>query len=204
MFYTGTIWPPILPCGVDHPARGPNQFLFLCLNGIGVFDEHWGKEGFNIIDLGRRPDINFQVAMKIRRVVRRQGVRFLHAHLYTSFFYAAALRGPSKNPPLPFTEHVTAIGCFVKPPLRDNEGIAGGRLDCRCTEMPGPHSRVHHRNRCDPWYSGCGTASPGFVHWMVDQADRDDSPFSNHSSRLRRPADLRGGGRAHDGKGSNH
>lgn len=120
------------------PRQEPYQFLFLCLNGIRMFGEHWGKEGVNIIDLGRRPDINFQVAMKIRRVVRRQGVRLLHAHLYTSFFYAAALRGPSKNPPLPFTEHVTAIGCFVKPPLHDNAGIAGGRLELPLCRNAGP------------------------------------------------------------------
>lgn len=129
------------------------RFLFLCLDSIGPLGELLADEGFEVADLGRRPGLDWSVARRAGKLLRRHGVALLHAHQYTPFFYAAVARG-LEGAPIIFTEHgrhypdcrktrrvlanrfllrrrdrVTAVGQFIKQALVDNEGIRAGRIE---------------------------------------------------------------------------
>ena len=129
------------------------RFLFLCLDSIGPLGELLSGEGFKVADLGRRPGLDWPLAGRARKLLRRHEVSLLHAHQYTPFFYSAVGRGLG-GPPIIFTEHgrhypdcrkirrvlanrfllrprdrVTAVGQFVKQTLVDNEGIPAKRIE---------------------------------------------------------------------------
>lgn len=130
------------------------RFVFLCLDGYAELGRVLQSEGFDVVDLGRKPGVDLFVARRIRKAVRRFGIDLLHAHQYSPFFYAAASRLLGSSPPILFTEHgraypdyrrpkrvlanrvllkdtdrVTAVGSFIRQLLIDNEGIPGRRIE---------------------------------------------------------------------------
>lgn len=140
----------VLAADLSRKLRDRYRFVFLCLDEIGPLGHKLGGEGFKVVDLRRRPGIDFRVARRLRRVVRRYAIDLLHAHQYTPFFYAALSRGCGlgRQPPILFTEHgrhypdvrksrrvlanrlllkptdrVTAVGDFIRRALIDNEGV---------------------------------------------------------------------------------
>lgn len=143
----------VLAADLARKLRDRYRFVFLCLDGVGPLGEALASEGFVVADLGRRPGLDRSVARRIRREVKNHGIRLLHAHQYTPFFYAALSRGLGSTPPILFTEHgrhypderklkrvlanrwllkpddrVTAVGRFVADALTANEGIQAGRV----------------------------------------------------------------------------
>jgi L-malate glycosyltransferase len=130
------------------------RFVFLCLDGVGPLGEELDSQGFDVIDLKRRPGLDRSVARRLKDAVREHHIGLLHAHQYTPFFYAALSRRFASSPPILFTEHgrhypdqrklkrilanrwllkptdrVTAVGRFVARALTENEGIASERID---------------------------------------------------------------------------
>lgn len=144
----------VLSANLARCLRSQFQFVFFCLDAVGPLGQQLAKEGFEVIDLGRRPGIDWSVSLRLRQQMRRRAVALLHAHQYTPFFYAAVARWIGPGPPILFTEHgrhypdvrktrrvlanklllrgkdrVTAVGQFVKRALADNEGMADGRIE---------------------------------------------------------------------------
>lgn len=132
----------------------PYRFLYLCLDGCGTLGEQLAAEGFEVINLNRRPGLDFALTARLRRLLADRRVDLVHAHQYTPFFYAAAARGVASRPAILFTEHgrhypdvrrtkrvmanrlllrrhdrVTAVGSFVKQALVTNEGFAPDRIE---------------------------------------------------------------------------
>lgn len=148
----------VLAADLARKMRDRFDFVFLCLDQTGPLGDELAADGFAVIDLKRRPGVDWSVARRIGRARREHGIALLHAHQYTPFFYAAASRGPmgllGAGPMVLFTEHgrhypdyrrpkrvlanrlllrrsdrVTAVGQFVKQALVDNEGIAADRIE---------------------------------------------------------------------------
>ena len=134
------------------------RFIFICLDETGPLGGALSAEGFEVVELRRRPGVDLSVARRLRHVVRDQKVSLIHAHQYSPFFYAATSRSLFETilgkPPILFTEHgrhfpdhrsvkrvlankilltrhdrVTAVGQFVKQALIDNEGIPARRIE---------------------------------------------------------------------------
>jgi glycosyltransferase involved in cell wall biosynthesis len=144
----------VLAADLARRLGGRYRFVFLCLDEIGPLGEELAGEGFEVIDLARRPGVDWSVAKRLRQAVVRHGIDLLHSHQYTPFFYAATSRCLSSEPPVLFTEHgrhypdrrsvkrvianrvllrrhdrVTAVGAFVKQALVYNEGIPAPRIE---------------------------------------------------------------------------
>lgn len=131
------------------------RFVFFCLDGIGPLGRTLIHEGFEVLDLYRRPGVDLRVARRMAQAIRENHVQLLHAHQYTPFFYAALSRGWRSLPRILFTEHgrhypdprkikhllanrllllrkgdrVTAVGEFIARALIRNEGIPARRIE---------------------------------------------------------------------------
>lgn len=134
------------------------RFIFICLDEIGPLGQILSEEGFEVLELHRRPGVDLSAARRVRQIVRQHNVALMHAHQYSPFFYAATSRSLVETllckPPILFTEHgrhypdhrslrrvlankllltrrdrVTAVGQFVKQALVDNEGIPARRIE---------------------------------------------------------------------------
>ena len=144
----------VLAADIARRLKDRYRFVFLCLDEIGPLGMQLAEEGFDVIDLERKPGIDWAVSKRIRRAQRRYGIDLYHAHQYTPFFYAAWSRWFNNRPCILFTEHgrhypdyrrpkrvivnrflirrhdrVTAVGHFVKQALVSHEGIAPGRIE---------------------------------------------------------------------------
>jgi len=144
----------VLAADIARRLKDRYRFVFLCLDEIGPLGVQLIEEGFDVIDLERRPGIDWMVSKRIRRAQRQYGIDLYHAHQYTPFFYAAASRRLNTRPRVLFTEHgrhypdyrrpkrvlanrflvrrcdrVSAVGHFVKQALVNHEGIAPGRIE---------------------------------------------------------------------------
>lgn len=129
------------------------QSVFLCLDGVGQLGEKLRSEGFSVVELGREPGIDMNVAKRMRQAVSEHHIDLLHAHQYTPFFYAAVSRRLRSAPPILFTEHgrhypdvrklkrvvankvlwrrndrATAVGQFVRRALVSNEGFPRSKV----------------------------------------------------------------------------
>ncbi len=143
----------VLAGDLSRRLKDRYRFVFLCLDGVGALGEELSSEGFEVIELGRTPGIDWRVAKRLRRIIKTHRVDLLHAHQYTPFFYSAVSRYLGSTPAILFTEHgrhypdrrspkrvlanrwllkpgdrVTAVGRFVKQALIDNEGITEARI----------------------------------------------------------------------------
>lgn len=144
----------VLAAAIARRLKDQYRFVFLCLDEMGPLGMQLAEEGYDVIDLQRKPGIDWSVAKRIRRAQRRFGIDLYHAHQYTPFFYAAWSRRWRAKPYILFTEHgrhypdyrrpkrvvvnrfllrrhdrVNAVGHFVKQALVNHEGIAPGRIE---------------------------------------------------------------------------
>jgi glycosyltransferase involved in cell wall biosynthesis len=77
-----------------------------CLDFVGTLGEQLGREGVDVVCLGRQPGRDWGVVWRLARAVRARHVDVLHAHQYTPFFYAALARAAlGCSPRLILTEH---------------------------------------------------------------------------------------------------
>ncbi len=91
-------------------ARHTNHELFkvslCCLDYVGSLGEKLGEEGFKVVLLGRRPGgVDKRLIMALRKLIMENEIDIIHAHQYSSFFYAALAKNFSKRPSVIFTEH---------------------------------------------------------------------------------------------------
>jgi L-malate glycosyltransferase len=89
-----------------HGLAGRIEPTVLCLDGIGPLGERLLSEGIPVVNLERRPGLDWRVVRRITREIRARGIELLHAHQYTPFFYAALGKVLSgRSPRLILTEH---------------------------------------------------------------------------------------------------
>jgi L-malate glycosyltransferase len=91
-----------------HFARhsaGEFRTVFLCLDAVGRLGRELQAEGSTVESVKRRPGFDFGCARRIAKFLRREGVRLIHAHQYTPFFYSALARWCGYTAPIVFTEH---------------------------------------------------------------------------------------------------
>ena len=69
--------------------RGEIESTIFCLDAIGPLGEQLLAEGVPVICLNRQPGRDYGVAWKLARSIRERGIRVVHAHQYSPFFYAA-------------------------------------------------------------------------------------------------------------------
>lgn len=144
----------VLAAALSRQLSSRYDFVFCCLDGVGALGEALGRDGFEIIDLQRRPGLDLRLALRLKRILAQQRIDLVHAHQYTPFFYAAAARMLGVHPPILFTEHgrhypdsrkrrrilanrlllrthdrVTAVGAFIKQALCANEGLSADRIE---------------------------------------------------------------------------
>ncbi len=143
----------VLAAALARQLRDRYRFIFLCLDEVGPLGHQLQNQGFAVIDLARKPGVDFNVARRIHQVVQSEKIDLLHAHQYTPFFYASLSRRFSKTPAILFTEHgrhypdprkfkrvianqlllrkhdrITAVGAWVKQALVDKEGLPDKRI----------------------------------------------------------------------------
>lgn len=144
----------VLAAALARQLRDQYNFVFICLDDTGPLGHQLIDEGFTVINLERKPGVDFSVIRKMRHAIAEHRVDLLHPHQYTPFFYASAARMLSSRPPILFTEHgrhypdirkpkrviankfllrrhdhMTACGQFSKDALIANEGLPGHRID---------------------------------------------------------------------------
>jgi len=82
------------------------QPTVICLDSIGELGHKLRRSGVDVVCLDRRPGLDLRAPKRIAEIVREHGIRVLHAHQYTPFFYSALARllpgGPFR---IIFTEH---------------------------------------------------------------------------------------------------
>ena len=63
-----------------------------CLDGIGELGYQLIDAGVAVVDLKRKPGIDWKVARRLASEVKARDIEVLHAHQYTPFFYSALAR----------------------------------------------------------------------------------------------------------------
>jgi glycosyltransferase involved in cell wall biosynthesis len=82
------------------------QPVVLCLDGVGQLGETMRREGVDVVELGRKPGVDFGVARRLAAEIRHRRLEVVHAHQYTPFFYTALARLLVSDPThVIFTEH---------------------------------------------------------------------------------------------------
>ncbi|MEM6750628.1 MAG: glycosyltransferase, partial [Planctomycetota bacterium] len=147
----------VLADQIVRELSGEFRFAFWLLDGVGAIGRGLREQGFDVVELGRRPGLDTRVIRRLRAMMRQDRPAVIHAHQYTPFFYAAAARLtrlPAAAPPILFTEHgrhypdvvsakrrlanrvllrrqdrITAVGGFVRDALVEREGLPGDRIE---------------------------------------------------------------------------
>lgn len=90
-------------------AEETNPDLFnvsiCCLDKIGTLGEELKSKGYRVISMGRTPGVDWRLIMSLWKFLRENKIDIIHAHQYSSFFYAALAKNFSKRPCIIFTEH---------------------------------------------------------------------------------------------------
>ena len=77
-----------------------------CLDGIGELGHQLIDAGTPVIDLGRKPGLDWSVAGRLATEIKTRDIEVLHAHQYTPFFYSALARLRYRvSAKIIFTEH---------------------------------------------------------------------------------------------------
>ena len=77
-----------------------------CLDGIGELGHQLIDAGTPVIDLGRKPGLDWKVAGRLATEIKTRDIEVLHAHQYTPFFYSALARLRHRvTAKIIFTEH---------------------------------------------------------------------------------------------------
>jgi glycosyltransferase involved in cell wall biosynthesis len=86
--------------------RSSLEPVVLCLDRVGQLGETLRGEGIEVIELNRRPGLDFRVAKRLAAEIGRRRLEVVHAHQYTPFFYTALARVLVRHPlRVIFTEH---------------------------------------------------------------------------------------------------
>jgi glycosyltransferase involved in cell wall biosynthesis len=129
------------------------QFVFACLDEIGLLGSDLQRQGFRVVHLGRKSGFDPGCARRLAAFARETGSGLIHAHQYTPFFYSLAPVVVRRRPPVLFTEHgrwfpdyrrwkrvvfnrwalrrsdrVVGVGRSVRQALVHNEGIPADRV----------------------------------------------------------------------------
>jgi glycosyltransferase involved in cell wall biosynthesis len=143
----------VLAAGMARQLCDSYRFVFVCLDELGVLGQQLQAEGFAVEVLQRRPGLDWRLALRLARLLRRQHVDLLHTHQYTPFFYALLARLLGRRVPVLFTEHgrhfpdyprrkrilanrlllgrrdrVVGVGQAVRQALIANEGLRPDRI----------------------------------------------------------------------------
>ena len=96
----------VLVSAILERARGELQPTIFCLDSIGELGRRLQTEGVELRLLERRPGVDPRLPGRLARSIREHGVRLVHAHQYTPFFYAALAKlRPRSDFKLVLTEH---------------------------------------------------------------------------------------------------
>ena len=143
----------VLVARLARKLRERYRFRFVCLDELGTLGEELRAEGFPVEVAGRRPGVDWQLPLRLARMLARGRAALVHAHQYTPFFYALTARLLYRRPPILFTEHgrwlpdyprrkrivanrlllqrrdrVVGVGEAVRQALVVNEGIPARRV----------------------------------------------------------------------------
>lgn len=99
------------------------QVVVLCLDEPGLWADELRSRGITVHCLWRQPGLDFAVAVRLASYFRRHGVRIVHAHQTTPWFYGALSRLLYSEPRLLFEEH----GRFF-PEVRNPKRILVNRM----------------------------------------------------------------------------
>jgi glycosyltransferase involved in cell wall biosynthesis len=95
----------VMVCHLARYLRGAGVEVEVgCLDLVGELGEELRRDGFVVVEFGRRPGFDVRLPARIARQVQQSGYDVVHAHQYTCFFYAA-LAKLLRRVPLVFTEH---------------------------------------------------------------------------------------------------
>jgi glycosyltransferase involved in cell wall biosynthesis len=148
----------ILVLQIIHRLREKIQPTIFCLDQAGPLADQLKlpDRDIEIIPLNRRPGLDFRVAWRMARHIRRRGIEVLHAHQYSPFFYAALAKLLARQSArLIFTEHgrhfpdyvsflrrsvnrllldrladaVNAVSSFSADSLADQDGFSRDRIE---------------------------------------------------------------------------
>lgn len=136
---------------------GPSiQPVVFCLDSVGALGRRLQAAGTPVIGLDRQPGIDLRVARRLAAETRQRKIQVLHAHQYTSYFYAAIARAVyGARPRIVFTEHgrhypdvvsarrrqinrlwlrrvahaVTAVSRFSADSLAERDGFRGTNIE---------------------------------------------------------------------------
>lgn len=129
------------------------DFSFVCLDQLGPLETSLREEGYPVTFVERKPGFDMRCMARLAGLLRREGIRLVHAHQYTPLFYAAAARLLRPGLPILFTEHgrlipdypsrkrfianrcllssrdrLYGVGQSVRQALIDNEGLSAARV----------------------------------------------------------------------------
>jgi len=76
-----------------------------CLDELGAFGEELQRRGVAVTVLGRKSGVDLSLTLKLCRIISRERVNLVHAHQYTSYFYAAPACLMAPRTRVVFTEH---------------------------------------------------------------------------------------------------
>lgn len=130
------------------------RFVIACLDQVGELGESLAADGVSVLNLRRRPGFDWRCVRRLRRLCEEERIEVIHAHQYTPFAYAVAMRAFGRRPPVLFTEHgrfypdypslkrkifnrllpdkrdrFVAVGEAVRQALIKNEGLPARRVE---------------------------------------------------------------------------
>lgn len=73
---------------ITRLGRRINPTVF-CLDALGTLGEELRARGVEVEVLDRQPGVDVRVSLRLAAALRRRGIRVVHAHQYTPFFYSA-------------------------------------------------------------------------------------------------------------------
>jgi len=87
-----------------------------CLDELGEFGEDLRSEGYRVNVLNRRPGIDFNLILELRKLYSLENIDLVHAHQYTPYFYSASASLTRYGlPKVILTEHGRHYPDRVKP-----------------------------------------------------------------------------------------
>ncbi len=193
---------------VDRLVRGLGHFYRLsvaCLDEVGELGERLKRDGIPVYELGRRQGFDWRCVRRLLACAKKEGATLIHAHQYTPFAYAAAMRVMGGRPQVLFTEHgrfypdrsslkrrwfnrlmtkptdrFVAVGKDVREALVNHEGISERRIEVVYNGIDLAQIRSHLSCREDVR----GKLGFGGQDFLVLQVARLDK-IKDHATALR-------------------
>lgn len=130
------------------------RVVFFCLDRVGDLGKELRRDGFSVHLVTRRASLDWQCALRLSALMRREKVDLIHAHQYAPFLYGLLARLVYRRPAIIFHEHGRAfpdyprrkrilanrlllqardrmigVGEAVRQALIHNEGLPADRVD---------------------------------------------------------------------------